>query len=573
MLKPARRLAAVVLFWFLAISGGAQLVRDWRAVRTTHFELISRYDAARTGELIQVLEWARNVFATRLGAQFRGERSTLVLIPDSHFDYEQISPSKWSDGYFLPAPWRDIIVMRQLLNARQGLLHEYSHLVLHQEAGRYPAWFDEGTAEYYATLREVKDGVEAGASDPGRVASLRKGPWLPISYLLSVGATASLDSQAAIYAFYAQSWLFVHMLHLSPAYREHFADFRLLLRDGTSTEQALRQIYSKSLVQFDDDARDWFRKGRLPTELLPPAPSAPANVEAKVIGEVEVEVARLTVAAAGPGKATAGADFLRLTRLAGGKCDLEAPLGDLAFAAGLYQQASAHYRAAIECGGNTAGLAQGLEAVMSLRGHVPRKEAEAVVSLTNTGHSHFMLGTALFFEEDYDGAIREFGQAKGIPQYDEFRLTRLTALSLAHLGRFPEAQEAARRLASMAAGVDQKQAAQLTLEDVQRGQDRAQNPPEPMHRIILRGLTRVDGQLIQVDCLGERARLWVRSGKETLKLLIADPGDVVTGEGEGVRLEFACGPQGRAVTVGYKEQKDAATDTIGRVQYMEMRSP
>jgi len=232
-----------------------------------------------------------------------------------------------------------------------------------------------------------------------------------------------------------------------------------------------------------------------------------------------------------------------------------------------------HYRAALECGSQAAGLAQGLETVLSLSGDIRREDAEAVVSLTGTGHSHFMLGTALFFEEDYAGAVREFDQTKGVPQYDEFRLVRLRALALARLGRFPEAQEAARKLAPMAAGGDQRQAARLTVEDIQREQERTQNPPEPMHKIILRGLTRVDGKLVRVDCLGEKARLWVRSEKETRKLLIADPGDVVTGEGAGVRLEFACGPENRAVTVGYKEQVDAATGTVGRVQYLEIRSP
>jgi hypothetical protein len=61
----------------------------------------------------------------------------------------------------------------------------------------------------------------------------------------------------------------------------------------------------------------------------------------------------------------------------------------------------------------------------------------------------------------------------------------------------------------------------------------------------------------------------VQSGSVTRKLLIADPSEVITGESNNPGLEFACGAQRRRVFLGYQEQADPATDTVGRIRYME----
>jgi hypothetical protein len=75
-----------------------------------------------------------------------------------------------------------------------------------------------------------------------------------------------------------------------------------------------------------------------------------------------------------------------------------------------------------------------------------------------------------------------------------------------------------------------------------------------------------------VDCLGERARFWVRSGAATRKLIIADPSEVVTGP-EGTALEFGCGIQSRAVVIGYSPEHDAKAGTEGRIRYLEFKKP
>ena len=64
----------------------AQLVKDWRVVRSEHFELVSRYDPAKTSELLKELEWVRAVLEKNLGAVSPFDERTLVLIPDNPYD-------------------------------------------------------------------------------------------------------------------------------------------------------------------------------------------------------------------------------------------------------------------------------------------------------------------------------------------------------------------------------------------------------------------------------------------------------------------------------------------------------
>lgn len=556
----------------LAIAvGRGQLVRDWHSVQTIHFELVSRYDPAKTGPLVQELEWAHAVFKMNFGSGSQLDRQAMILVPDSPFDYEKMSPSKFSGGYYLGAPWRDIIVLKELLNARQGLLHEYTHLILHHQGGRWPAWFNEGTAVFYETLRGTKEGVEGSAPEPARIAILRKGAWVPISYLTSIETASNLPSIDAVHRFYAQSWLYVHMLHLAPAYRDHFPQFRTLIADGVSTEEGLRRVYSKSLVQFDEDAREWLRQERFPTERLQAPPEPAVRIEVKIIEQLDVEIARITVAAYGPNASQARPDYARLVRIAGERCDRQPALADLAFAARLFREASTHYREALRCGISGAEIAKGLELALSYRDDVPVEEFESLVTVSGSARSHYLLRVARFFAKDYEGVLQEFKKASALPQPEEFRMTRLKAMSLVGLRRFAEAQEVAEKLNALARDGDQHQAAQLTIDDIQRDRQRAETPPEPFHKALLRKLIRVDGEVIRVDCMGERARFWVRSGSETKKLMVADPSEVINGPEPSPPLEFGCGTQRRAVIIGYQEQHDPATDTTGRIRYIEFR--
>jgi hypothetical protein len=145
----------------------AQLTRDWHAVRSPNFEIVSRYETARIKPLVETLEWARAVMELNFGWKSSIPRPALVLLPDAPYDFERMVISKHTGGFYLNAPWRDIIVLRELTGARHALLHEYTHMVTRHQGARYPAWFHEGLAEFFGSLRE-NGGVETRLRQVGR---------------------------------------------------------------------------------------------------------------------------------------------------------------------------------------------------------------------------------------------------------------------------------------------------------------------------------------------------------------------------------------------------------------------
>lgn len=567
----AVRLAFIAL---LAAAGcWAQLVRDWHRVSTPHFELVSPYDPALAAPLLGQLEWVRAVFEANLGVKPRGDRRILIYIPDSPREFEQNSPSPWAAGFYAQLPYRDVIMLRQWFPSRQALLHEYVHLILRRQGGRYPAWFEEGLAEYFSTLRAEKAGPVAGEAISSSLSLLRRSGLLPLSYFSQGEPPPELNSRSVAGRFYAQSWLYVHMMRLSPSYKDRFAEFQSLLAEQISTGQALSRVYNKSPEKWDADARSWLRRSAFPVEQLePPEARAEATPEIQRIGELEVNIARLTLTASRMPAAQARSEYGRVSRLAAGRCDLDASLGDLAYAARLWRQAAAHYRAAIGCGAGKEQLAEGLQIALSRQPSAATAELESFTAETSAGFTSFTLGVGRFFEQDYTGALDAFRSAGGLASEDLFRMTRLEALAHARLGQFEAALAAAGRLEQMAQSTEQRLTAQITREDVERARARAASPPdEPFSRNVLRQYQRLDGVVTRVDCLGSRARFWVEAGGRTVKLLVADPQEVTRGGDTGEPLEFVCGPQRREVIVGYQEQADSSTETAGRIRYLEFR--
>ena len=88
-------------------------------------------------------------------------------------------------GFFEASPDRDFIALDLSTDDWSTALHEYTHALVHANFPPVPAWFDEGLAEYFATLKisqhwagdrkylgRESDGAEQHAMDEsGRVAA------------------------------------------------------------------------------------------------------------------------------------------------------------------------------------------------------------------------------------------------------------------------------------------------------------------------------------------------------------------------------------------------------------------
>ena len=90
--------------------------------------------------------------------------------------------------------------------------------------------------------------------------------------------------------------------------------------------------------------------------------------------------------------------------------------------------------------------------------------------------------------------------------------------------------------------------------------------------LVLEGSTTryVEGKFTSLDCLGDKARLWLTTGDKDVALLIVDPNNVVMQNSGAVNL--TCGPQDpKTVKIQYVVKEDAKLQTAGEIISIEFR--
>ncbi len=126
--------------------------------------------------------------------------------------------------------------------------HEIAHIVVRQAlAGPFdvPAWLNEGTAVFAQT--QPLDGQRRAleqAIESGHVMSVRS---------LSSASSGSLGD--TVFLFYGQSWSLVKFL-VDTYGQEEFAQLFRAFKEGTSTAEALEQVYGFNQDGLEDAWRD-----------------------------------------------------------------------------------------------------------------------------------------------------------------------------------------------------------------------------------------------------------------------------------------------------------------------------
>jgi tetratricopeptide (TPR) repeat protein len=317
---------------------------------------------------------------------------------------------------------------------------------------------------------------------------------LPVSFLESASDSHELPTREAVQKFYAQGWLYVHMLRNAARYRPRVTEFHMLMLSGTPTHEALERIYQRRFSEFDGDARAWFEQGRFPTEKLKPPTGSPSPVETRKASSLTVELARATVSASSRVSRNIRAEFARLAKLAGDACEHQAALGDLAFAGGLSKEADEHYERASAVNPTAPVAVPRVGTIVVSGTHTPPKARD------DSPRELLVKASTSFRNNDFAAALSALDQASGLSRRDQFAAIRMKALSLAGLGRFDEATSEARKLAGMAADDEQRLAAKVTLDDVDRARQAVNRQPEPLHHALLRTLEKIEGTLVRVDC-------------------------------------------------------------------------
>jgi tetratricopeptide (TPR) repeat protein len=535
------------LVWFLSIPSQA----GWLRLNTARFELYSNAGESRARAALLQLDTARVVLA-QAGLPLPDSVPPIrVVLFDKTSEFERFRRSGTTAAFFQSGAERDYIVLGPVSSTDRALRHEFVHLILHHTTAPLPRWLEEGLAEFFSTLEVAGGKALIGRAIPTHVALLRQQGWMPPQEFLSTGREAPWEDDPRLVAlFYSQSWAVVHTLQQSPDFRGRTPHFVALLAAGQSQEAAFQGAFGASAQEVLDAALKSVGTGRIAVaeiRLADSAPQAPSSVAG--VADLEAGLVQADLALACRKLAEAERLYTQLLRQAPESPEAASGLGLLALRRGDVDAAERLLRRAVAQ--KSAQASTYFELALLLRDY-RRDEAGALANLRtaiqlNPGHAEaqFLLGRALFRAGRPAEAVEPLERAASLlPRQSQFWL-ELAEVRQA-LGQAEAAQADALRGVEAAATPQESEMARGLLRVLESPVALPRRKSEvitPKSWESPRGDATVEGQLVQVECVGDTLKFHVATGGRRVILHAPDPGRVVLSGGSAASREFACGAQ------------------------------
>jgi hypothetical protein len=259
----------------------------WLEIHSAHYTVITDAGDKKGREVALRFEQMRSVFATLLMKERLNEPVPLTILAfKSDKTYFQSAPLRRGQpigaaGFFVPGEDHNFIVLNLFEEESwRAVAHDFAHLLLNYNYPPVQGWFDEGMAEYFASIRLDNKQVEIGGDpelqspytedllqnqrevrNPQKsLTELLSGQaWLALPHLLTMKHdTSSYTESTHNTLFYAQSWMVVHYLLHEKKLPETGTYFDLVENQHVPVEQAIQKAFGITAVQFDQAVKDYF---------------------------------------------------------------------------------------------------------------------------------------------------------------------------------------------------------------------------------------------------------------------------------------------------------------------------
>jgi hypothetical protein len=247
-------LAGALLAAVLLASSAASADAGWSERTSSHFQLHEAVGFTRYSGPDGSLAFERGVLAALEAAHTR-VRDVLRVEPRSRVSVFVYEPSVFDAeysarfGFRAAGFWDGAIHVRggRTIDARlvSTLHHEYFHAALESVAPRdlWPAWLNEGLAEYFERLALGREHLDAG-EDARLRAAVAAGAWIPLADLC--GPTLAGLAQEPAELAYLESYAAVEMI-FRRAGRERMQS---LVRELARTRMLGRALQSSLHVEL-----------------------------------------------------------------------------------------------------------------------------------------------------------------------------------------------------------------------------------------------------------------------------------------------------------------------------------
>jgi tetratricopeptide (TPR) repeat protein len=268
-------LVLALVFYFLALLAvePASAKDSWVSVRSKNFFLIgnaSEKEIRQVGARLEQFREALSLLFRKMN--FSSPVPTTVVVFKSDSSYGPFKSSANSAGYFQPGADVNYITLTTEARGEQDqfrvIFHEYTHLLISNNSGNVPTWFNEGLAEVYSTFSISDDRkVVIGKPIANHVLLLRDKKLLPLRTLFHV------DHQSPYYnevdkkgVFYAESWALMHYLIFAKNGERspQIGKFIELMSANVQMEQAFQEAFGMGFDAMEKELREYIGRDRYP---------------------------------------------------------------------------------------------------------------------------------------------------------------------------------------------------------------------------------------------------------------------------------------------------------------------
>ena len=273
---PRRLFGIFILLSSLPVHAGEP---KWLQISSDHFVVFTDAGQKKGHEVIARFEQMRTMFSQILGRRkVRMSQPIEILALQDANTYSQLVPN----GVSVPAFWlrgeeRVFVVLNvSVEDSWRAIEHPLAHYLLDYNYPPTASWFDEGFAEYFASLYFTKKDAQLGSDPelawPGQPAFSEQGQglksftellnnpvWLnPVDLLQMRNRVVNGREGTHHTLFYAQSWILMHYLLNQNKLPETGTYFDLVENQRVPVAQAVQQAFGVTPAQLEQQVKDYF---------------------------------------------------------------------------------------------------------------------------------------------------------------------------------------------------------------------------------------------------------------------------------------------------------------------------
>ncbi len=586
---------------------GLVLAADqWTRIQSANFELFTTAGEKKGLEAVLYFEQVRQLFANVSASKKAPTLPVRIIAFRSDKEFEPYRVNEFAAAYYLGGHDRNYIVMKSIASEHYPVaIHEYVHLIVRHSAPGLPPWLNEGIADLYSTLRPRGAKTVVGDLLPGRVQTLATQKWLTLDQLAAVDhASPYYNEKSKAGIFYAESWALTHMLALSQQYRPKFPQFLQAIASGATAAAAFEQHYGKTLPEVQRDLSAYLRGSTFYAAVLEvKLEKAAMSPEMEPATNLESGLVLADLLSHTRKRDEARAMYEQLARDYPASADPEVGLGYLVRRENA-DEARRHWARAAERGSSNPQFYVDY-AMLQENGQDREPLLRKALELKpDFSEARLHLAYALMDLRKYRDALTELGKTKSIPEQRASAFFRAWAYAHFNVGELKEAKIAAERALQYTRDPSEIS----SIENIMRAIDARAEPPrkegprvsitprvertapaEEPPRLARRAqpesefregfiegspfkkpdLSRAEGTLKRVECLGKTARVHIVSAGKALAFLIEDPNKIEVRNAGGITYEFTCGPQKPAPIAVEFVPADGKTGVTGVVHALE----